>query len=78
MPMASDELRAKMNEYFGDPIDDAGPIDYLRGQGFKLNRGFWWSPRPGVTALSDLTEKERDCILFLIDEWDWDGLVLPK
>jgi len=34
MPQASDALRAKMEGYFGDPIDDSGPAEFLLAAGY--------------------------------------------
>lgn len=72
MPTASDELRGKMKEYFGDSIDDWGPTKYLREQGHQDTRQWTWKLRPGLTW-ETLPQKDRDCINFLCDEWDWGG-----
>lgn len=71
MPQASDELRAKMQEHFGDPIDDSGPWQFLAGNGFVEKGG--WITKPG-TYWDDLSEKEKLALEFLADEWDyaWD------
>lgn len=71
MPQATDELRSKMLEYFGDSIDPEGPAKFLRERGFLEKGG--WITKPG-TYWDDLTEKERHCLFFLADEWDfaWD------
>jgi hypothetical protein len=66
MPQASDELRTKMEEYFGDPINDWGPTKYLLDAGY-LEKGGWWR-KP--TSEHVVTEKEQDCLNFLCDEWD--------
>ncbi len=64
MPSASDELRAKMREYFGD-IDDGPPLKYLLDSGWTETSGILFAPdRP-------LTDKEGECINFLCDEWDY-------
>ena len=64
MPTATSELRAKMDEYFGNEIDDSGPRAFLLGNGWIENRGVWSSPpKP--------TEKEWDCLDFLVQEWDY-------
>jgi hypothetical protein len=73
MPSASDELRTQMKEYFGDPIADGPPMEYLRNQGFTLNRDWTWS-KPDITNYGQLSEKEYHCILFLVQEWDMGGL----
>lgn len=73
MPSATDELREKMNEYFGDPIDDAGPHKYLIDQGYTCSRRWDWS-KEGVNSYEDMTEKEYNCLAFLVQEWDYGGL----
>ena len=75
MPQAGEVLRDKMNDWFGDPISDQGPIKYLHEQGYKLTPQWVWIPKPGVTKYSDMTEKEYLCMLFLVDEWDFGGLI---
>jgi hypothetical protein len=76
MPQASEELRAKMEEYFGDPIDTAGPIKFLIDAGYDLTNDFMWQPKLEKRA-SGSTEKELECINFLIDEWDFGGITKP-
>ena len=68
MPQASDELRAKMQQYFGDPVDDTGPIKFLLDAGYKEWNGVWY--RPSLTH--EMTIKEGDCIEFMFQEWDYD------
>lgn len=68
MPQATDELRAKMNEFFGNPVSDAGPWRFLAGNGFKESAG--WIIKPG-TYWDELSEKEKLCLEFLGDEWDY-------
>lgn len=68
MPQATDELRAKMKDYFGDEISDAGPIAYLLERGFKFTRGGIILP---PTPFKEWVDWEADCINFLADEWDY-------
>lgn len=70
MPQTSDERRAKMQEYFGDPISDGPPTAFLCGQGYKYSSGWWSKP----TIDHQPTEKELECLHFLLEEWDhaWD------
>ena len=65
MPRASDELRNKMDEYFGDPIDLYGPLEYLKKNNWKDNRGLLVAPPRPITA------KEWHCVDFLVGEWDF-------
>ncbi|WP_425540710.1 hypothetical protein [Rhodoblastus acidophilus] len=67
MPQASDELRSKMQTYFGDEIDDGGPMRFLEEHGYVIQR-------TGVISCPvgrEITDKEWDCICFLCDEWDY-------
>lgn len=75
MPQATAELQQLMKERFGDPISDAGPIKFLEDAGYKLMRGWQWEPKTGVKVLKDMTQPEWECLLFLIQEWDFGGLV---
>lgn len=75
MPQASDELRELMNQRFGDPVSDEGPIKFLEAAGYKATRGGEWEPKPGVTELEDMTREEFDCLLFLAHESDYGSLV---
>lgn len=74
MPQASDELRAKMQEYFNDPVDDQGPMAFLKSQGYTLRRDYHWDAPEHVKDYGDMTEKEFHCLLFLVHEWDMGGL----
>lgn len=67
MPTASDELRDKMEKYFGDPIDDSGPYKYILSRGYTDTAGLLRRPSLDY-AITDL---EWDCIMFLCDEWDY-------
>jgi len=77
MPQASDELRQKMFQRFGDPVDDGGPIEFLRRAGYPLHQGGFWGPKPGITSWAEMTVDEQDCVNFLIEEWDYDGVRFP-
>ncbi|TIL38499.1 hypothetical protein [Mesorhizobium sp.] len=74
MPQASEELREQMRVRFGDSINDYGPAKFLEDAGYKMNRGWEWTPKPGVTDLKGMTRDEFDCLLFLCHEWDYGGL----
>lgn len=68
MPQSSDELRALMNEWFGDPISDEGPSNLLLSHGWTEKAGLWMKPTESYT-ISDI---EWYCVKFLIEEWDYD------
>lgn len=73
MPTASDERREQMNKLFGDPISDHGPMKYLEARGYKLTPDWCWiKPSPD----HEVTDEEGNCIDFLIEEWDFDGIVV--
>ncbi len=68
MPQASQKLRYLMQEWFGDPIDDAGPLNLLRSRGYvEFHNDMLRPPTPSHTV----HEIEAECIQFLIDEWDF-------
>jgi hypothetical protein len=72
MPQATDELRGEMEKLFGDPISDSGPYTFLiTERGFSDTAGHL--SKPG-TYWDELSEKEKLCLEFLADEWDyaWD------
>jgi len=72
MPQSSDELRAKMLTWFGDDIDETGPMNFLEDNGFRFGQD-WVARKPGVMLWSELTPKEQDCVIFLMEEWDFGG-----
>lgn len=74
MPTAAPELRAKMKEYFGSEIGDAGPIAFLEKEGYVLMRNWNWKPKPGVGNYDQCTDQEYECIQFLCQEWDMGGI----
>lgn len=66
MPQTSDERRARW------PGMDQEAIDYLQGQGYILTRKWQWQlPTPQHRP----TEKEIDAAVYLIEEWDFDGII---
>jgi hypothetical protein len=73
MPQASDYLRARMLERFGDAIDDQKPWKFLEDRGYTSPH-FIIRPPLGHAV----TEDESECIDFLYDEWDWDFQPAPK
>lgn len=73
MPQASDELRARMMERFGE-IDECRPMQFLIDAGYVLTREWTWKPKPGIRIFFDMTPEEFDCMKFLVDEWDFGWL----
>ena len=72
MPQATGEDHALMELWFGDPILDHGPIEYLKSHGFMLTPQWEWLPPVPHHSVSCY---EWRCVLFLIREWDFGGLV---
>jgi len=74
MPQASDELRDLMKGYFGDPIDDSGPYEFLKEKGYTEKAGLI-KPPEGFKEFDGDRTKEWHCVMFLIQEWDyaWDS-----
>ena len=68
MPQASDELRQTMDGYFSNGgISDSEPTEFLLSQGWTEDRYLWKSPSTHTP-----TQKEWDCLQFLLEEWDHD------
>lgn len=70
MPQASQELR---EEWMADGIaSDEKAMQYLKAAGYRLTRQwFWIKPTPAHSP----TDKEWSAICFLVDEWDFGGIV---
>lgn len=66
MPQATRELRERWD------IADGPVIAYLAAKGFKYTQKWEWL-KP--TKNHQCTQAEISAILFLIQEWDWGGLV---
>lgn len=67
MPQASDEYRALMARWFGDEVDDAGPLCFLEARGWTFPGGMCVPPVPAHQP----SQYEFACIVFLCDEWDY-------
>ena len=78
MPQATAELHKLMEKRFGDPICDQGPIKYLEDAGYVLTKGWEWKPKPGVTDLGGMTQAEFECLVFLVQEWDFGTVIFDK
>lgn len=75
MPQATEELRDEMRRLFNDSIDISGPIKYLENAGYILQRNWLWKPKPDVTSYEQMTQDEYLCMAFLVQEWDFGGLL---
>jgi hypothetical protein len=66
MPSTTPERRARW------PGGDCEAIGYLESRGFKLTHDWLWlGPR------KDLTCREQDALIYLIEEWDYGGVITP-
>ncbi len=66
MPQTTPERCAR---WYGPSEETA--MNYLEDRGFKLTFGWGWQlPYPEHKP----TKKEADAIIFLIEEWDFDGI----
>lgn len=74
MPQAAAELQSRMQELFGSPVDEAGPIAFLTKAGYKLTPDWRWEAPSRVQKAQDMTQDEFDCMLFLVQEWDFGGI----
>lgn len=66
MPQTTDELRALMDRWFGNPIDDGPPAMFLLSHGFTERAGMWYPPVP----YHNVSREELACLRFLVEEWD--------
>ncbi len=64
MPQTTPERAARW------PGMDAEAMGFLQKQGYVLRKDWLWTkPKPD----HEPTERERDAILYLIEEWDFGG-----
>lgn len=73
MPSSTSDLRRKMVRRFGS-IDSQGPEDFLVSRGFSLTRDWEWIMPPRYATLDEVPQEEWDCIVFLLEEWDYGGM----
>lgn len=66
MPQTTPERAARW------PGMDSQAINYLNYAGFTLRKDWCWTP-PSINHR--LTEKEYDAVLYLIQEWDFGGVI---
>lgn len=71
MPQATDEQRALMQKWFGDEIDETGPIKFLESHGYTLLANWLWEKPVSSHSISDA---EYECLSFLVNEWDFGGI----
>lgn len=71
MPTSSDRQRELMTQWFGD-VDTDGPMRFLKARGWVCNAAWCWEkPTPSYRY----SVYEEECIHFLMDEWDFGGIV---
>lgn len=57
------------------PGMDAEACSFLESEGFELDYSDWcWSK----SGNPELTERQLDAMLYLIEEWDYGGYVIDK
>lgn len=65
MPQTTPERAARW------PGMDSEATNFLSAAGYELNRDWTWTkPTPEHVP----TERERDAAIYLIEEWDFDGI----
>lgn len=77
MPQASDALRDKIVARFGS-LDDGPVIRALEEAGYKRSSDFCWYLRPGLASIEEIPEAEADLLFFLMEEWDFGGVIAPE
>lgn len=65
MPQTTPERAARWPGY------DAEAIGFLKSQGWVLGRDWCWSH----PEHREPTERERDAMFYLIEEWDFGGII---
>lgn len=70
MPSASNELRDLMMRWFDGALGCEEPSAFLQSRGYTLNDDWIWTKPTGAHRIS---EEEKMCLFFLIDEWDYGG-----
>ena len=66
MPQTTPERAARW------PGMDSQAMKFLEKQGYKLTRNWRWKL---PSENHNVTEKEKDAILYLIQEWDFGGTI---
>ena len=69
MPSTDQHTRDLMEKWFGDPIADGPPYDFLLSHGYiePLRNGVLYKP----TLSHTISYEEFWCVKFLIEEWDY-------
>ena len=84
MPQASDELRTKIAAYFPDDgtdehysaISSHNAERFLESVGWIVDKAWVCHPPLGKVH-EEITDKEWDCVDFLIQEWDYGFSFIP-
>ena len=72
MPQTTQENLDALAQFL-DEVDDYTTQEYLVNRGYTLEGDFTWS-HPNVKSKNYMTENEWQCMLYLIQEWDYGGL----
>lgn len=77
MPSTSQARHDRIVSIFGTDLDlDDRCQEYLSQRGFYLTRTWDWIPPPRINKLGDLTDEEFECVMYLIEEWDFGGVLI--
>lgn len=74
MPQADEELRQEWRHYEEDGGDKLA-IRTLKDAGYKLRDDWQWTP---PTKGHMPTDQEISAVHYLIDEWDFGGILLTR
>jgi len=75
MPSTSQEMIDWMHNYHGSEFKhDSTASAFLEEKGYKLTPQWLWIPPNGIT-LQTMPEEDYRHLLYLIEEWDYGGLV---
>ena len=74
MPNTSQEMIEYMQSKHGDEFDDNIAVQFLKSHGYKRTKHWEWIPPNGVN-LQTMHQDDYLHMLYLIEEWDFGGLV---
>lgn len=73
MPSSTPELQKAWGGHNG--LDSSKATEFLTNRGYSLQRNWMWVAPAHVRTLDDMAIEEYDAMLFLIQEWDYGGLI---
>ena len=72
MPSCSKELNDIITKYFGEENKDEKCIKFLESRNYILTKQWEWI-KP--VSSHTINEEEFNCLKYLVDEWDFGGIV---